>query len=155
MKKALSLFLAVLMLSITLIVPASAGIFTPDIREPGVCVCEDHNRKGPCHCCINCENLDTTYVLDCCKKEELNGEVVWTFCCPVCNGLWDCECVDCECCAEKKDEVLNEGSTAIIPPSVQNSFISGFQNAMNKVKKVFDDFFNAIFEFLRIDDFFG
>lgn len=155
MKKTLSLFLAVLMLSTALIVPASAGIFAPDIREPGVCVCEDHIKTGPCHCCIYCENLDNTYVLDCCKKDVVGGEEVWTFCCAVCNGLWDCECVDCDCCSEKKDEQLNEGSNAIIPPSAQNSIVSGFQNAMRKIKEVFDNIFNTIFEFLRIDEFFG
>ena len=73
MKKTLSLFLAVLMIATAFIVPASAGL-VPDIREPGVCTCEDHNRTGPCHCCIYCENLDNTYVLDCCKKENLGGE---------------------------------------------------------------------------------
>lgn len=151
MKKALSLFLAVLMLMSVMAVSVSAV----DIRNPGICTCEDHDKYNPCHCCLFCDNLDTSYILDCCKKETLNGEVVWTFCCAACNGLWDCECVDCSCCAEKKDEVLDDGSNAIVPPSVQNSFVSAFQNAMNKIKEVFDNIFNTIFEFLRIEDFFG
>ncbi len=154
MKKTLSLFLAVLMLAITLIMPVGAALI-PDIRKPGVCMCEDHIKTSPCHCCLYCENLDNTYVLDCCKKDVLGGEEVWTFCCTVCTGLWDCECVDCSCCAEKKDEYLDEGSNAIIPPSTQNSIVTGFQNAMQKIKAVFDKFFDSIFEFLRIEDFFG
>ena len=154
MKKALSLFLAVLMLVIATIVPAGAGLL-PDTRYDGVCTCEDHIRTAPCRCCVYCENLDNTYVLDCCKKDTLNGKEVWTFCCVVCNGMWDCECVDCECCAEKKDEVLEENGTTIIPETTQNSIVSGFQNAIQKIKAVFDKFFNSIFEFLRIDDFFG
>jgi hypothetical protein len=52
-------------------------------------------------------------------------------------------------------EVLNDGGTAIIPPSVQVSFVEGFQNAMKKIQAVFDSFFDTIFEFLRIEDFFG
>ena len=155
MKKALSLFLAVLMFVTAMIIPASAAGLIPDIRKDGVCMCEDHVKTSPCHCCVYCENLDNTYVLDCCTKDKIGGEDVWTFCCVVCNGLWDCECVACECCAEKKDEILEDSGTTIIPETAQNSIVAGFQNAIQKVKAVFDKFFDAIFEFLRIDDFFG
>lgn len=151
MKKALSIFLAVIMLMSVMSLAASAVV-----KEPGVCMCEDHNRTGPCHCCIYCEHLDVTYKLDCCKKETLyNGDEVWTFCCPTCTGLWNCECVGCSCCSEKTDDMLDDGSTSLIPPSTQNSLVKAFQNAINKIKAVFDSFFDSIFEFLRIDDFFG
>lgn len=150
MKKALSLILAVIMLMSTMVLFASAYI-----DNGGVCNCLDHIETKYCRCCLYCDNLDTTYMLDCCTKDEIDGKVVWIKCCSLCNGLEDCECTDCECCATKSDEVINDGSTAIIPPSVQVSFVEGFQNAMKKIQKVFDDFFNTIFEFLRIEDFFS
>ena len=151
MKKALSLILAVIMLMSTMAVCAFAYI-----DNGGVCRCLDHTDTKPCKCCLYCSNLDTTYKLDCCTKHEnSDGSTYWVKCCSLCNGLEDCECTKCSCCSEKSDEVLNDGSTAVIPPSAQISIVEGFQNAMKKLQKVFDDFFNAIFEFLRIEDFFG
>lgn len=151
MKKALSLLLAVIMLMSTMALFASAYI-----DNGGICSCYDHVDTNTCRCCLYCDNLDTTFMLDCCEKHQnSDGSIYWVKCCSLCNGLKDCECTDCSCCAQKGDEILNDGSTAIIPPSVQISFVEGFQNAMRKLQKVFDDFFNAIFEFLRIDDFFG
>lgn len=150
MKKALSVFLAVLMLMSGMTLMSFAYI-----DEGGYCSCYDHVETDTCRCCIYCENLDTTYVLDCCKKQELNGQTVWIKCCSICNGLEDCECTDCECCAEKSDEVINDGNISLVPPSVQNSIIAGFQNAMRRLQEIFDKFFDAIFEFLRFDDFFG
>lgn len=152
MKKALSLLLAVLMLVSAVTFVASAAKY----REPvGVCNCLDHIETKYCNCCLDCKNLDTSYMngVNCCKKSD-DGKY-WEKCCSICNGLKDCECTDCSCCAKKSDEQMNEGSTSILPPSVQSSLVEGFQNAMNKIRKVFDDFFDAIFEFLKIEDFFG
>ena len=150
MKKALSIFLAVIMLMSVMALAVSA-----EFRAPGVCMCEDHIKTDACHCCVYCENLDATYVLDCCSKTVLNGEEVWVFCCPDCDGLLNCKCVACSCCAEKTDDMLDDGSTSLIPESTQNSLVKSFQNAMQKIKAVFDNFFDRIFEFLRIEDFFG
>ena len=150
MKKALSLILAIIMLM-------SAVTFVGSAYNDygGVCNCPDHKENNYCQCCLYCENLDTSYILDCCVKKVDGNKVYWEKCCSICNGLKDCECTDCKCCAKKIDEIVNEGSTSIIPPSVQISLVEGFQNAMNKVRKIFDDFFDRIFEFLRIDDFFS
>lgn len=150
MKKALSLILAVIMLVSTMGLSATAYL-----EVDSHCYCLDHNDTKPCTCCLYCDNLDTTYKLDCCKKTEIDGVIYWEKCCSLCNGLQDCECTKCSCCSEKSDEVLNEGSTAVIPPSAQISIVEGFQNAMKTLQKFFDDFFDTIFEFLRIEDFFG
>ena len=151
MKKALSLILAVIMLMSTMALCASAYF-----DNGGFCSCEDHVETSYCKCCLYCENLDSTYILGCCEKiVNDDGSITWKKCCSLCNGLYDCECTTCSCCSEKSDEALDDNSNAIIPPSVQNSFVEAFQNAMAKISKVFDDFFDAIFEFLRIEDFFG
>lgn len=147
MKKALSLFLAVLMIMSALV----ASVGAVDIRNPGICTCEDHDRYNPCHCCIYCENLDNDYVLDCCK--EVDG--TWTFCCRICNGLWDCECVECECCAEKDSTLVEPESPSLLPVGVQNSLVASFQNAMKQLQARLADFFNSVFEFLRLDEYFG
>lgn len=152
MKKVLALFLAVLMLMSTMTLMSSAVI-----EENGFCVCYDHTDTAPCRCCLYCDNLDTTYVTTCCKKTTLsNGDVVWDKCCTICTGLKSCTC-DCTSCCEsrKDDQEINDGSQSIIPSGVQNSLVAGFQNAMKKLQQVFDNFFDAIFEFLRFDDFFG
>lgn len=150
MKKALSLLLAVIMLMSAVTFVGSAVY-----KEPvGVCNCPDHVETNYCYCCLDCKNLDTSYILKCCKKSD-DGKY-WEKCCSLCNGLKDCECKsDCTCCGKKVDETVNDGSTSILPESVQISLVEGFQNAMNKIRKVFDDFFDAIFEFLKIEDFFG
>ncbi len=147
MKKALSLFLAVLMIMSVMAVSVSAI----DIRKGSVCTCEDHDKYNPCHCCIYCDNLDNDYVNDCCK--QVGNE--WVFCCRACNGLWNCGCVSCDCCATKDQPYEEPDSPALIPGNVQQNLISSFQNAMATLMKSLRSFFDRIFEFLRIDEYFG
>ena len=111
MKKLLALFLFVFMLVIVTSIPTSAYY---NIREDGVCQCEDHIETGYCHCCVYCENLDNTYMLDCCTKIEIDGKVFWTFCCVLCTGLEGCECY-CSCCEHHHAHAHDDDYYIVIP----------------------------------------
>ena len=148
MKKALSLILVAIMLMTTVAFGVSAYI-----DEGALCSCYNHVDNNTCKCCLYCKNLDTSYINECCKKDELNGKEVWIKCCNLCSGLENCSC-DCTCCA-KNNETLDDGSGSIFSGAFLDSFVDGFQNAMKKIQKVFDDFFDTIFDFLKIEDFFG
>lgn len=91
MKKILCTLLAVL-LCVT-ITPFNLKADASYVLTDGVCRCEDHDDHNPCRCCLWCDNLDRSYVLDCAKYKDGN----WTVCCEICNGLFSCVC-ECSCC---------------------------------------------------------
>lgn len=147
MKKALSLFLAVLM--ILSVVAVSFGAFAADEK---VCTCADcTGTPNGCHCCVYCPYLDTTYLLSCAKDKD--GHFKGSFCCGECDGIWPCDC-NCTCCKDK-DEKPSDDPSPILTPEQQKDFIKAFQNVLKKVAGVFDMIFNAIFEFLRLDELLG
>ena len=147
MKKALSLFLAVLMILSACAV--SFGAFAEDKVDMGACTCKDCTRiMNGCHCCAACPYLDETYLLSCAKDK--NGHFSGSFCCAQCDGIWPCDC-NCSCCQNKDAETDDQGRP-ILTPQQQKDFIKGFQSVLKKVADVFDMIFDAIFKFLRIDD---
>ncbi len=150
MKKALSLLLAVIMLMSTMALCASAAEYELPYQHNN-CTYEKHNGLDDCRCCIYCENIDTRFIRQNCAEYDEKTKN-WSVCCTLCNGLMNCNC-GCECCPAVENK--EEGNPTLVPERVQNSLVEGFRNALNKVMKVFDEFFDRIFEFLRIEDFFG
>ena len=148
MKKALSLLLAVIMIMSTMALIASAkSEYELPYNHHN---CLNHISIDECRCCIYCENRDTQFRRECAEYDE--STKTWYVCCNLCNGLANCNC-GCPCCP--KQEISEESSGTLIPEPVQDSLVERFRNALNKVIKVFDDLFDSIFEFLRIEDFFG
>lgn len=145
MKKALSLFLAVLMLFS--VCAASFSVFAEEIVMDA-CSCPDCTRiMHGCHCCVQCPYLDETYLLSCAK--DADGHYKGSVCCGECSGIWPCNC-NCSCC-EDKDQNPPSDSKPIIPAEQRETIVEAFQRAIKKVAAVFDAIFDAIFEFLRID----
>lgn len=151
MKKVISIMLAALMLMSCF----SVASFARGVKE---CKCPEgvHVENQPCKCCVYCDNFDDTYLLECCNPET--GE----FCCADCNGVYDakngcgCRC-GCEYC-ELKDQTGNENDSKlddIWDEQDKNNFVDGFQAIIKKLSDFFDDLFNKIFEFLKIDGVIG
>lgn len=145
MKKALSVFLAVVMILTSLAVSFSAFAWSPS--PVPICGCEDHV-AGKCHCCAYCPNLDETYLTSCAK--DASGHFSGSFCCANCTGIWPCDC-GCDCCASQ-DEPIDSNGDPIFDENQQEQIVDGFQKILKIVSDAFDKFFNAIFEFLRIFD---
>ena len=160
MRKIISVILAVLMLFSVMAVSASAAA--------GECKCDDHIESSACHCCIYCpENPTYAYVTPCHKAfngqtyEILEGK----FCCHECTGFinnkGECGC-ECDCCTLNIDGTMGDLSTPvgglwdeIWDEDAQQSFIDGFQAILKRISDAFDKFFDAIFEFLRLDEVLG
>lgn len=159
MRKIISVILAVLMLFSVMAVSASAA--------SGVCNCDDHIESSACHCCIYCpENPSFAYVTPC-HKEYKNGQYVLkdTYCCSDCKGFIDnngqCGC-SCSCCALGMDGTIGDVTDPIggywndiWDEEAQQSFVDGFQAILKRISDVFDKIFDAIFEFLRLDEVLG
>ncbi len=147
MKKALSILLAVIMILSTF--AATCAVFAEDGMKE--CTCTNCTRvPNGCHCCVYCPYIDKTVLLSCAKDEA--GNFKGSFCCGDCSGIWPCEChCGCEACLDRSEEP-DPDPEPIIPEAQRKTIIEAFQNALKKVAEVFDKFFNAIFEFLRIDE---
>ncbi len=153
MRKIVSIVLAVLMLFSVMAVSASAEV---------VC-CDNHKAEGNCHCCINCPKLTLGYVTPC-AKEYRDGEYVIKdeFCCTACKGVIDnnlkCGC-KCDCCVLNDDGTIGLDGTLFgdlwnewWDEEAQGAFVDGFQGVLARIAAVFDRIFDAIFEFLRLDE---
>lgn len=152
MKKALSVFLAVVMM--LSVFGACFGAFADYERPVAQCTCKNHNPNGPCHCCVYCPNLDKTYQTSCVKDvvDEEGNVVAKSFCCSKCTGIFPCSC-GCECCNNFEDKDDNNDKP-IFNEDQQEQIVNGFQAVLKKVADVFDMLFKAIFDFLRIGDLF-
>ncbi len=100
--------ISLLIMTIVLAVTAMGGQYVESEKyikkDFSLCICSDHVAEGPCHCCINCENLDVTYMNSCCEAVFKDGVEYWSLCCEECNGLTDCDClIGCACCGAIKD----------------------------------------------------
>lgn len=153
MKKIISVLLAVLMIFSVMAVSASA-------EDGAMCRCGNHSdEKGvACYCCINCPTLEANHRFSCAK---LSGDTYST-CCTKCPGYFGatynvctCNC-GCDACGENASS-STDGSVIdkVVTEKDKQNFVDGFQAVLKKISDVFDRFFNAIFEFLRIDQILG
>ncbi|MBQ7296126.1 MAG: hypothetical protein IJW86_10685 [Clostridia bacterium] len=158
MKKVISILLAVAM-----VFAMGTMAFAVVVEEPVVtdkCTCDDHKAAplGSCHCCVLCPNIDKSYLTSCAKDGNADGTYDGSLCCAYCTGIFPCGC-GCDCCDPNNE---NTGSGSIFGPvdedaveDAQDDFISGFQKILKRISDVFDNFFNSIFEFLRLDEVLG
>ena len=129
--------------------------------------CDDHVDKSTCHCCIYCpENPSFAYVTPCHKGYADGGYYLLdSTCCKDCNGFIDnkgkCGC-SCSCCTLNTDGSMGDLSNPIggvweeiWDEEAQEEYVSGFQAVLKRISDVFDKIFNAIFEFLRLDEILG
>ena len=164
MRKIISLVLAVLMLFSVMAVSASAA---------NECRCDDHVESSTCHCCIYCpENPSMGYVTPC-HKAYVDGKYVLRdgvnapeyYCCEDCRGFINnkgqCGCT-CSCCKLNSDGTIGDSKTPIggywediWDEEAQEDFVTGFQAVLKKISDAFDKIFDAIFEFLRLDEILG
>ena len=159
MRKIISLVLAVLMLFSAMAVSASAA---------NECTCDDHVKESTCHCCIYCpENPSFAYVTPCHKYYGDDGKyhLKDSYCCGDCSGFVNnnrqCGC-DCSCCQIDINGNFVTGSDPIggvweeiWDEEAQDNFVTGFQAILKRISDVFDKIFDAIFEFLRLDEILG
>lgn len=145
MKKVISVFLAALMLM--------ACVSVSGMAADGVCNCPEgvHVSEGVCDCCVYCPNPDKS-AWNACYRD--NG----AFCCADCDGIYPCGC-DCGCkaCAAG-DQYVEDGDNNMddyITDQDKENFVDGFQAVLKKISDFFDKIFDAIFEFLRIDEVIG
>ena len=151
MKKIISVLLAIIMLF------SVAAISTSAIVDD--CGNHDPAKGEACHCCVNCPTLAPNLILNCAKQ---NG--VYAPCCPDCSGIFDginsCGCA-CECtvCADLNNSLPSSGNGSLVDnlvtPEDKASFVEGFQAILKRISDAFSAFFDAIFEFLRLDEVLG
>lgn len=149
MKKTLSVILALIMLTMTMVFAVGAA--------GAACGCEDHNsnRTEKCHCCIFCDNLDTHYLTSCASKADGTLESPLELCCSKCDGVFPCSC-GCDCCKlTDSEKVENDKPGPILNENQQQTVIESFQNVLRRISDFFDKFFDMIFEFLRFDEIMG
>lgn len=174
MKKSLSVLLALVMLFGCFSMVASAKYYEGEMvavkqtidgfeyqyRVTSECTCEnaDHFEGKSCHCCVKCPNLDASYLTKCATENNADGETGFdgTVCCEDCTGIWPCNCL-CACCGEKDQDLEDNKNNIddIWGPEEQENFVNGFQAILKKISDAFDKFFDAIFEFLRLDEVLG
>lgn len=149
MKKIISVFLATLMLLSCLGVSSLAAV-----EVTGQCDCESHNPAGPCHCCLYCDKLDAGYVTSCAKSSI--GSDIKTVCCYECTGIYPCSC-GCPCCATGDEDITDDDNIMddLITEQDKENFVDGFQAILKQISDFFDMIFDAIFEFLRLDEVLG
>lgn len=169
MKRLTALLLATLMLFASLGVMASAA----DIEEvsvTGECDCRDckyygysdamlEGRPNDCHCCVLCSKLDKTYLTACAKNSSTDGSFDGSVCCGSCTGIWDaqgCGC-SCDCCVVENEDIKDNDSILddVWDEDDRDAFVDGFQAIIKRIADWFDMVFNAIFEFLRLDEVLG
>lgn len=158
MRKIISVVLATLMLFSVMAVSVSAA---------GVCDCGagEYQHDNNCLCCIYCPGLPQGRIVSC--AEKVGDE--YKFCCGDCQGFigkdGKCGCdAECVCCV-LNDDGTTGGTTDLGPiggavedvwgEEEQENFVNGFQAVLKKISDAFDRFFNAIFEFLRLDEVLG
>lgn len=149
MKKVISIVIATLMIMSCFAVASLAA---------GVCTCGEgvHTDGEPCRCCRYCPNVDTSAILNCYDKETD------TRCCEDCSGMFDakkgCGC-DCGCVhCKTKNQTGNELDSyldKIFGDLEKKNFVDSFQEVIKMLSDIFDELFNKIFEFLKIDGVIG
>ena len=150
MKKFISVLLAALMLMSCFAVVSFASTSTENFAGECNCGTGVHKDGVYCTCCIYCPNPDPGFILGC-VDENTRAK-----CCYDCKGYNDgkpCGC-DCTCCVGKNNSVTGD-SIDIFSPAQKQSLIDTFQAVLKKISDVFDDLFDRLFEFLRVDEVLG
>lgn len=148
MRKIISVLLVTLMLfSVVAVSVSAAG-----------CSCTNHTDSVDCRCCINCPTLSKGMIMPCAK--DANGNLTGRYCCSACAGYLQknagCGC-DCSCCGDAKSDANDGGLNlgGLVTEKDKQNFVDVFQSILGKISAAFDKFFDAIFEFLRLDDILG
>lgn len=149
MKKTLSVILALVMIMSC----ASVAFAVP---LTGECTCDGHV-DTKCRCCIFCPNFDEGVKSDCVTITVVGGERKIDACCENCNGKFTCNCAkyyDCGCadCNGESKEGDGSNDNVLLTPEQQEEFVNGFQKIIKIIADAFNKFFDAIFEFLRINE---
>lgn len=158
MKKVISVLLTMLMLFSVMGTVALA--VDNEVPGPtGECGCADHTIAAEgCHCCVLCPNIDISYLTACAKNSSAGGSYDGSLCCYKCTGIWPCDC-GCDCCGESAGSDNNNPIIGDIDDiwteEAQDDFVDGFQKILKRISDAFDNFFNKIFEFLRLDEVLG
>lgn len=147
MKKLISVLLAALMLM------SCFGMVSSAKGENCTCPVGVHVEGQACHCCVYCDTLDSSYVMNCYFKHG-------ALCCDSCDGIYPCNCgasCGCEYCVPGNQDI-NAGDSTLgeyWTEQDQENFVDGFQAVLKKISDFFDMIFDAIFEFLRLEDILG
>lgn len=158
MRKIISVLLAILMIFSVMAVAASAENATR-------CDCGKHDETlgATCYCCVNCPFLPASDRFSCAEKVGDKYET----CCERCDGFHGaiygkCTCGDspdcgCKYCLSSNKDADDDSSylDKVVSDQDKENFVDGFQAVLKKISDVFDRFFNAIFEFLRLDEILG
>ena len=153
MKKIISVLVVLTMLMSFGVVAFAAGVN----NTTGTCRCVDHV-EGACACCVYCPTLSLSEQASCLSRTEIiDGDTVSysiVVCCDACTGLAGCEC---DGCVDERNGNLNigDGDGALIPEETQETIVEIFQRILGQISDKFDEFFNTIFEFLRLDEILG
>lgn len=148
MKKVISVLLAAIMLI------SCFGMISFARSEKCTCPDGDHNEAGPCTCCRFCDKLDVSKRMACYHPDTDER------CCDSCDGVYPCTCgVACGCnyCKEGNQDIADGGSNLgdYITEQDKQSFVDTFQSILKTISDFFDDLFDTIFEFLKIDQVLG
>ncbi len=154
MKKIISVLLVLTMLMSFGVVALAAGVN----NTIGTCRCVDHV-EGACTCCVYCPTLSLSEQTSCLQRTAITeGDTVSysvVVCCDECTGIVGCQC---DGCVEEKEDGFGSligGDGALIPEDTQETIVEVFQRILGQISDAFDRFFNAIFEFLRLDEVLG
>ena len=123
------------------------------------CKCSECTKTAGCICCVFCPYLNEAYVLSCAEVVVgSNGEKRVVLCCENCKGVFPCECgvkaSDCSCviCDGKSKEANESEKDPLLSEEQQKDFVTAFQKIIKVLENAFNKFFDAIFEFLRIEE---
>ncbi len=156
MKKVISVLLSLVMVMSCLGVLAVAGVD----GTTGICVCQNHITEN-CSCCVYCPQLSESAKAGCVTREDKgDGYYLIIACCESCTGLAFCDCGEsngcsCSSCKDENIEDSEASQGALLPEDVQSDIVSWFQLILGRISDAFDVFFDAIFEFLRLDEVLG
>lgn len=156
MKKALSVVLALIMImTCGMVAFATEAEVLGEVGTYKVCECKDCKKAAGCTCCIFCPYLNEDFILQCVKPVEgPEGERHVVKCCANCSGLFPCDCgskCGCATCDGESIEKDDGSGDPLLTPEQQEKFVNGFQKIIKIISDAFNKFFDAIFEFLRID----
>ena len=146
MKKVISVFLAALMLMSCLAVVGFAA------EKTCTCGVGVHVDGEPCACCVYCPNPNKS------KWNACYSPAKDSYCCADCTGMYGCTCkCGCEHCKTGNQDIAGDNNTLdkVVDDQTKGELVSGFQGLLKKVSDFFDKIFDAIFEFLRIDEVLG